>query len=66
MTTYKLTKQSGKTEFIEAKDFTHAERIAYGRVEALKDRVIGIGIHEPLTDEQRQRAIAVAKQLFKK
>ena len=51
MTTYKLTKQSGKTEFIEAKDFTHAERIAYGRVGALKDRVIGI---------------AVAKQLFKK
>ena len=63
MATYKLTKQSGKIEFIEAKDFTHAERIAYGRVGTLKDRVIGIGIHEPLTDEQRQRAIAVFQKV---
>lgn len=62
MKSYKLRKQSGAIETIQAKDFVHAQRIAYGRRGTLSDPVLDIILDEE-SESARLQAIALYKSL---
>ena len=59
MQTYKLTKTSGQTELIQAKNLGCAERVAYGRRNALKDQVVGIILQETETEKAKARELCL-------
>ena len=46
MNTYKLVKQSGSIEMIQAKNFQQAEKIAYGKRGRNADPVIAIVLQD--------------------
>jgi hypothetical protein len=62
MNTYKLTKTSGKTEMVQAKNFQQAEKLAYGKRGRNADPVVGI----ILQDDDKELARKLAAAAFQK